>query len=280
MGGAIAIVVLGVIVLSIGTGPAVTELPIELSGVGFALLVAVPVVAGAIEGTIGFGYAMIATPIFATLLDPATAVVVLAVPPWMINVFQVGETNTGSEYIRQHWPLVTLAVLGTIGGVAFLAVYSAGPAISFLLAVLMLGYVGFELLNGFRVVEGASRPLALNTSGLCHGFLLGASNLSPLLPAYLHTFERDSDRYVGGLSLVYVAVFTVRIIGMRFTGMLTLSDLWFGLVLAVLTSVGLLAGTYVRRLGIDEERFERLILAVLCLIGISLLWQTVPRLLA
>jgi uncharacterized protein len=279
MAGAIAVVALGALVLPVGIENATTGLPGGLGAIGLALVVAVPIVAGAIEGTIGFGYGMIATPIFAVLIDPTTAVVALAVPPWMINAFQVGETNTGAAYVRRHWPLLALAVLGTIGGVAFLAVYETSPAITLLLGVLMVSYVGFELLNGGRVVEGVDRPVVLNTSGLCHGFLLAVSNLGPLLPAYFHAFERDSDRYVGGLSMVFVVVFSVRIIAMGITGIMTLPDLWLGSVLAVLTSVGVLAGTYVRRLGFDEDRLERVVLAVLLLIGLNLLRKTLPQVL-
>ncbi|TSD08530.1 hypothetical protein DP107_19465 [Haloglomus irregulare] len=68
----------------------------------------VAVIAGVIKGMVGFGYALITTPIFASVIDPTFAVVVLAIPPWMINMFQIGETNTGLSFIREEWVLVLL----------------------------------------------------------------------------------------------------------------------------------------------------------------------------
>jgi hypothetical protein len=108
--------------------------------------------------------------------------------------------------------------------------------------VLILGYVGFEVLRSFVTVDRTHNPLALGGVGLLEGFLLAAANLGPLLPAYLHTFERDTERYVGGLSMVFTVVFTARIAQMAlFTDLLTSYRLWLGCALAVVTVVGLLA---------------------------------------
>ncbi|MFB6134793.1 MAG: sulfite exporter TauE/SafE family protein [Halanaeroarchaeum sp.] len=245
-----------------------------------AMLAVVAILAGLIKGMIGFGYALIATPIFATVIDPTMAVVVLAIPPWMINAFQIGETDTGLRFVREEWPLLALSVVGAVVGVRVLATITTGPLVPFLIAVVLLGYVLFQVGKNFVTVEEAHHPVGLGAAGFLEGFLLAVANLGPLLPAYFHTFERDTERYIGGLSMVLGAIFTVRIVQMTlFTDLMTPYRLWLGSVIAVVTLVGLLLGTALRRLEIDQRRFDWFVVALLFVIALTIFHNTVPALL-
>lgn len=242
-----------------------------------AAFVLVAIVAGIIKGMIGFGYSLITTPIFASVIDPTFAVVILAIPPWMINMFQIGETDTGRSFVREEWPLLLLAVVGTVIGVAVLAEFRAGPIVPFVIGLVILGYVGFQVVQNFVTVDEAHHPIALGTAGYLEGFLLAIANLGPLLPAYFHTFERDTERYIGGLSMVLGTIFTVRIVQMAlFTDLLTTYRLWLGSVIAVVTIVGLLLGTYLRRLEINERRFNWFVVGLLFIISLNIFRNTVP----
>ncbi len=244
----------------------------------FCLFVAI--FAGMIKGMTGFGYAIVTTPIFASVIDPTLAVVVLAIPPWMLNMFQIGETNTGVAFVRDEWVLLLLAIGGTVLGVGFLAEFSTGSVVPFLIGVVILGYVLFQVGQGFVTVEETHNTVALSVVGFLQGFLLAVANLGPLLPAYFHTFERDTERYIGGLSMVLGTIFTVRIVQMvLFTDLLTAYRLWLGSVIAVVTIVGLLLGTYLRRLGIDEEKFNWFVVGLLLLISLNIFRSTLPALL-
>jgi uncharacterized membrane protein YfcA len=243
------------------------------------LFVAVAVVAGAVKGMIGFGYALITTPIFASVIDPTLAVVVLAIPPWMINMFQIGETDTGLSFVREEWALLALAVVGSIIGVTFLAEFSTGPIVPFLIGLVIFGYVVFQVVQNFVTIDEAHHPVALSVAGFLEGFLLAVANLGPLLPAYFHTFERDVDRYIGGLSMVLGTIFTVRILQMVFfTDLMTTYRLWLGSVIAVVTVVGLLVGTYLRRLEVDETKFNWFVVVLLFVIALNIFRNTIPAL--
>ncbi|MFC6835246.1 TSUP family transporter [Halomarina ordinaria] len=273
---ATAVVVLGAVALYPGSGRVTAGFSGDVTTTTLAFVFAVAVVAGAVKGAVGFGYALIATPVLSSVIDPVVAVVVLAIPPWMINVFQVGETNTGLTYVRREWPLVVLAAVGTVVGVTFLSRYQAGPLVPMLIALLILAYVAFQVVQNFVVVEEAHHPVALGGVGLATGFLLGAANLGPLLPAYLHTFERDRERYVGGVSMVFAVVFTIKIVQTAAVGLLTPYLLWLGCAISVVTLVGLFLGTYLRRVGVDERWFNRAVVALLLVIGLNILRNTVP----
>ncbi|RBI62177.1 sulfite exporter TauE/SafE family protein [halophilic archaeon] len=246
----------------------------------FALFVGVAIVAGVVKGMIGFGYSLITTPIFASVIDPTLAVVVLAIPPWMINMFQIGETDTGLTFVREEWALLLLAVVGSVVGVSFLAQFRTGPIIPFLIGLVIFGYVVFQVVQNFVTIRQAHHPVALGVAGFLEGFLLAVANLGPLLPAYFHTFERDVERYIGGLSMVLGTIFTVRIVQMLlFTDLMTTYRLWLGSVIAVVTVVGLLIGTYLRRLEIDERKFNWFVVVLLFVIALNIFRNTIPALL-
>jgi uncharacterized membrane protein YfcA len=273
------LVVAGSVVLFPGSENVTRGLQSDVSGATLALFVVVAIVAGAVKGMIGFGYALIATPIFATVIDPTLAVVVLAIPPWMLNVFQIGETDTGLAFVREEWLLLALAVVGSVVGVVFLAEFSAGPIVPFLIGLVIFGYVVFQVVQNFVTVREAHHPFALSTAGFLEGFLLAVANLGPLLPAYFHTFERDVERYIGGLSMVLATIFTVRIVQMTFfTDLMTPYRLWLGCLVAVVTIVGLLLGTYLRRLEIDEAKFNWFVVALLLVIALNIFRNTIPPL--
>lgn len=272
-------VLLGAVLLFPGAENVTDGVRADVGASTLALFVVVAVLAGAIKGMLGFGYALVATPIFATVIDPTLAVVVLAIPPWMINMFQIGETNTGLAFVREEWLLMLLAAVGAVLGVSFLAAYSAGPIVPFLIGLVIFGYVLFQVIQGFVTVEEAHHPVALSTAGFLEGFLLAVSNLGPLLPAYFHTFERDAERYIGGLSMVLGLIFTVRIVQMTlFTDLMTTYRLWLGCVIAVVTLVGLLAGTYLRRVEVNEEWFNRFVVGLLFVISLNIFRKTIPAL--
>ena len=269
----------GTVVFFPGMDSVTKGLQSDVSGGLLALFVVVAVVAGAVKGMIGFGYALITTPIFASVIDPTLAVVVLAIPPWMLNMFQVGETDTGITFVREEWVLLVLAVVGTVIGVTFLARFRAGPIVPFLIGLVIFGYVLFQLVQNFVTVQEAHHPVALSAAGFLQGFLLAVANLGPLLPTYFHTFERDVERYIGGLSMVLGTIFTVRIVQMVFfTDLLTPYRLWLGSIIAVVTVVGLLLGTYLRRLEIDEATFNWFVVGLLFLISLNIFRNTVPAL--
>ena len=148
-----------------------------------ASIVFFPGLENVVKGMIGFGYSLITTPIFASVIDPTFAVVVLAIPPWMLNMFQIGETGTGREFVSEEWPLLVLAVIGSVLGVAALAAFSAGPIVPFVIGLVILGYVAFQVAQNFVTVEEAHHPIALGSAGFLEGFLLAIANLGPLLPA-------------------------------------------------------------------------------------------------
>lgn len=232
----------------------------------------------AVKGAVGFGPALITTPVFASVIDPVLTVVVLAVMLWMLNIYQIGETGTQLSYVKDEWPLVLFAVVGTVLGVYFLDVVSSSAVVPFLIGLLILAYVGYELLTNVISITGVDRPSINGTVGFVHGFLLASTNMGPVHPAYMNMIEDDIERYVGGLSVVFAIVQTIRLVTMYSTELLTPYRLWFGSAIATASIGGLLLGTYLRRLEFDQAKFDIAVVVLLFIIGVNLLRQAVPDL--
>lgn len=152
--------------------------------------------------------------------------------------------------------------------------------LSVMVAGILLAYIGYQLAYHFAVVSRAGHPVLLGVVGLVEGFLLGAVNLGPLLPAYLHTFERDAERYIGGMSLFFAVVIGERNIQMWSQGILTSNRIWLGSAIAVATLIGLACGTLIRRrLHINKRRLDAVIVVLLMVTAVNLLWKGLPQLL-
>lgn len=271
---AVLLVAVPAVVLFPGTDrAALTEgLNPGFTATDLTVFIVVALIAAAVKGLSGFGYALIATPLAAVLIDPAVAVIVLAVPSLVMNLFQVGETGTGWTYLKQHWPLVTAALVGSVIGVFILTAFPAKNALGLVIGLTLVTYVVWAVLRRGRPARGAAHPAALGTVGVAEGVLLGAVNMGPLLPAYLSLYERDARRYIGGMSLIFTLVFAERIGQMTLTGTMTPQLVWLGSVISLVTLVGLAAGTALRRWGrVDAKVFQAVVLTLLAATGVIML---------
>src|SRR5699024_7198883 len=184
----------------------------------------------------------------------------------------VGETGTGWRYLRRHWSLVAAALVGSVIGVFILKNFPAKQLLAVIIGVVLVAYVVWSLIRRGRPAAGTAHPAPRGTVGVAEGVLLGAVNMGPLLPAYLHTFERDARRYIGGMSLVFTLVFAERISQMSINGLMTPQLLWLGSVISLVTLIGLVAGTALRRWGrVNQSVFSALVLTLLAATGVTML---------
>lgn len=99
-----------------------------------------------------------------------------------------------------------------------------------------------------------------------------------LFPIYIHTFERNKKQYIGLMGLFFLFILTERITQISLMGLITPNRLWLGSAIALVILLGLGIGSYLRRLAIDDRRFNWLIAAIFSVIGLNILCKTVPNL--
>ena len=115
---------------------------VALTPVLLAVLTIVVLTAGVVNGLAGFGFAVVGTMALATVLPPATAVVLMILPILAANVTLVSELSWTelAHCGRRFAPLVAAALVGTIAGMAVLDLLPDAP-VRVGLGIITLGFV-------------------------------------------------------------------------------------------------------------------------------------------
>ena len=179
----------------------------------------VVLVAGAINGVAGFGFAVVGTMALATLVDPTTAVVFMIVPILSVNVSLVSDLSRTElrTCSARFWPLIAAALAGTVVGMAVLQRVPAAP-LRVGLGVLTLGFVAtaqravpvpIRIPLGGRGI-GTSRIGMVGVGGVS-GLLFGGTNVGVQLIAYLRSFDLSHGVFVGVVAMVFLGLNGIRV---------------------------------------------------------------------
>ena len=243
------------------------------------LIVAIILLAGAVSGVAGFGFAVVGTMLLATLIDPATAVVFMIVPVFGTNAALARELS--SEQLRscgtRFAPLVLATVVGTIVGMVALREIPRAP-LTIGLGVLSLGFVatvqrrvsvpGLGVAKSTCFVESVPAMVGIGAVG---GAIFGGTNVGVQLIAYLRSVDLSHSLFVGVVAMVFLGVNGVRVGAAAALGLYPDQWLFVLSLAAVIPAVaGVAVGKRVRN-AVSEAQRRGLVLSLLTIIGVRLL---------
>lgn len=251
---------------------------VTLSPTFVGLLVVVVVVAGAVNGVAGFGFAVVGTMALATVLDPATAVVFMIVPILAVNVSLVRDlTATELQACgRRFGPLVLAALVGTVVGMAALERVPEAP-LRLGLGIVALAFVaGVQNLVPIPGRAGVKErcfvetPLAMVGVGGASGLLFGGTNVGVQLIAYLRSCDLSHGLFVGVVAMVFLGLNAVRVAAAAAFGLYPSATVAMAsMAAAVPAVVGVAVGKRFRT-SIDEQHRRAVVLGLLSVIGVRL----------
>ena len=161
-------------------------------------------VGGFTKGVAGLGLPMVAIPLLTLAVDLHTAVVLLALPTLIANVFQSFQRGAFAPTMRRFWPLMATMVPMTAVGAMLLV--SLEPRI--LYVALGLVILVFTVLTRAAPSLQVGRPLERVLSpvvGAVSGLIGGASSLfGPPIMVYLLSLRLDRTEYIATVSLLYL----------------------------------------------------------------------------
>ena len=266
----------GVIVLGVLDASSPVSLALTPALVGVVL--AVVLVAGAVNGVAGFGFALVGTMALATVVEPATAVVFMIVPIFAVNLSLVGELSVSQLRTcgRRFAPLLGAALVGTVAGLAALDVLPAAPlrvglglvALAFVLnAQQAVPVPGLERAKDGCFVE--STPAMIGVGG-GSGLLFGGTNVGVQLIAYLRSCDLSHGLFVGVAAMVFLGLNGVRVVAAAALGLYPDATVFLASVGVTLPAVaGVAVGKRLRdRVG-DRDR-RMVVLGLLTAIGVRL----------
>ena len=159
----------------------------SLSPVLIAWLALVILVAGLLQGALGFGFPFVATPLIALVTDMRTAIITVLLPTLATICVALFSSGPLRATLARFWAMPIYAMVGaTIGTWVFVSAPDAPYTL--VLALLTLFYLSLERLGRadwplVRRHERAFAPL----SGLTSGIFEGTANVAgpPLIIFYL-----------------------------------------------------------------------------------------------
>ena len=234
---------------------------------------------GALNGVVGFGFALVGTMVVATIVSPATAVVLLIIPIFAVNLSLVGELDSSSlrNCTRRFWPYIGTALVGTVFGMAALNVIPDKPlrlglgVITLLFVVTRQSVVSIPGRQTGANTCFVEAPIQMAGLGVVSGVLFGATNVGVQMVAYLKSCDLDHSVFVGVVALTFLGINGSRVIvaaGLDLYSSGTIALL--SVVLAVPAIVGAMAGKRLRPM-FSEHRMRQLVLLLLSVIGGRLL---------
>lgn len=241
-------------------------------------LVGVVLVAGAVNGVAGFGFALVGTMVLASVLDPATAVVFMILPILVVNASLVRDLSARELRVcgRRFAPLLVAALVGTIAGMLVLDLLPETP-LRVGLGVVSLAFVlsaqravGLPGLGRLREGCFVETPAAMLGVGGVSGLLFGGTNVGVQLVAYVRSCDLSHGLFVGVVAMIFLGLNGVRVVA---AGALGLYPDPLVLVASLAAGVPALAGVVIgKRLRphVSERRRRVVVLGLLTAIGVRL----------
>jgi uncharacterized membrane protein YfcA len=250
----------------------------DLSLVVLLILVASMFGAAFVNGTVGFGYALLAVNVLAVVLGAKDGVIVLSLMTPIVAGLQ-------TWHFRAHWAtagrlrlLIVAALIGTATGSQIL-VLLPGYLISLALGLLTVFDVIVEL-------RGKRAPLASRTErrlAPVAGFIGGVSNgalgaSGPVFGSYLVAIGLRGGEFVFAISLVFISMSLIRNVVLAGLGQYTMAIAGLALLLLVPSLVGQRIGFWLRG-RLPAHAIERAVLILLLVASLNLLYRGIEGLL-
>jgi uncharacterized membrane protein YfcA len=241
------------------------------------LLAGTVFLAGTVNGVAGFGFALVGTMALATVLDPATAVVLIILPVFAVNLSLVRDLSATDLRTcgRRFGPLIGGALIGTLAGMVLLDRLPAAP-LRVGLGIVTLAFVAsmqtaVPLPSWDTEAEFVESAPVMATVGAVSGVLFGATNVGVQLVAYLRSRDLSHGLFIGVVALVFLGLNGLRV---GAAAVLGLYPTVMVVAISVAAAVPALAGVAVgkRLRGVVSERQQHVgVLGLLTVIGLRLL---------
>ena len=253
-------------------------MPLELAPELLAGITVVVLVAGAVNGLAGFGFALVGTMALATAIDPATAVVFMIAPILAVNISLVRDLSPAElrSCSQRFAPLMVAALAGTLVGLVILDRLPQGP-LKVGLGIISLAFVasaqeavtvpGLERTKEGCFVE--TTPGMVGVGGVS-GLLFGGTNVGVQLIAYLRSCDLSHGVFVGVVALVFLGLNGVRIGAAGVLGMYPSVTVALASALAAIpAAAGVAVGKRLRS-SVGQRLRRSAVLGLLTVIGVRL----------
>ena len=210
-------------------------------------VVAVIAFAGWVQGALGLGFPMVATPLIAAVTDMRTAVIVVVVPCIACVATNVAKTGSLRPVLARFWAMPLYMVLGAAAGTQLFISFPRFPY-ALMLAGMILFYLGLERLGRTDWPLLKSHPAPFGAlCGVIAGAVEGTANIAaPPLVIYYLALGVAPVVLVQGLNICFLTGKTTQFATLAIAGGVDAMQWFATLPLALVACVTVVYGIRVR----------------------------------
>jgi len=229
--------------------------------------------AGLVQGALGLGFPMVATPMIAAVTDMRTAVILVLLPCIATTVAVICLSGPFMATLRRYWFMPLCMLAGAAVGPRLFVVFVHFPFALVLAGVILLylymdhlGRVEWAFVARHRVASGIG-------FGLLAGLTEGAINVAaPPLLMYLLPLQLERNVFVQVLNLCFTVGKPTQFVVLTTEGGVTWTQWAATLPFAVVATFTSLAGVKLRD-RIDTATYRRWLLRFLFIVALVLVVQ-------
>ncbi len=228
------------------------------------LTTGIVMIAGMVQGMVGFGFSLIALPLM-SLMVPITTAVPLIVCYSLVNNVMVVATTRKSVAIKKIWPMIFFGIMGIPVGVHALTVLNT--EVLELAVGLLIVLTSLAMIFGFGL-RMKREGLGLCLTGFVSGVLNGSLSMSgPPIVLFLSNQNAGKHSFRGNLAMYALVTNSITIIVFVVKGLLMKEML----PMLMTNSTGLILGTFlgIKAVGIiKDQHFRKTVLMLMTIIGV------------
>ena len=245
-----------------------------MSETDLVLIVVASLVGSFIKSVTGMGYPLIAIPFLTLFIGVETAVAVIAIPNTIANLLLNRGVREARPETRDLPVIVTMSVIGAVVGTLVLVEAPEEPLVIGL-AVTVFAFVVLYLRNPELRLDPTTTRRWAPLAGAATGFSQGAVGVGGQIAAmWFHGYRLSKDAYVFSVTALFFAAGLTQLIVLVIGGQIDGDRLEAAGLATVAVLAMIPVGTRLRG-RLAGATFERLVVALLVVSGISLLSRVI-----
>ena len=221
---------------------------------------------GIVKGTLGVGLPLFAVPIMSLMIGSTQAIVLVAVPVMVSNIWQAWQEASWKSTLKRFWPLMLTQAIMTVIAVYWTLSFSVKQLNMIVAFAVVLAVVTMLFKPSFSI-----SPEKEKWTGTLVGFLSGivggvSSLVGPILISYMLALKLKRDEFVGAISVIYINAALPLYAAMYGFDRMELVDIGYSFLALIPTALGLYTGQKLRH-KLSEGAFRKVLLGFLIFVA-------------
>ena len=242
---------------------------LDLSYLEILLIVGAFIFGGLCKGISGVGVPMIAVPVVASVTDIALAIILIAIPSVVPNLYQAWRFKTSWTRPFSLGMLCLASVIGSGIGV-FILLKVDPEMLSKILGLVVISYCAIQRWQPLNLSHHMTRVLAAPT-GFLAGLAGGTTGVSaPVIMMYMSAINLVRGSFIFAISVYFIAIGSGQFVWLCLADLMT----WRLALASALALIPLALGMSLgQRIGehVSPSQFEKIIQLILLVLGLKLL---------